>query len=143
MISRYDGATIDLGNRELSRLWNIEKDNLEACKSESRKCIPMLKSFLDDALDEMDPEQQVDEQYQSVNDEKYQWMGGRFLIFNSDQFIVCALSQKGHLDPKNFQNIAIQEGNAKAEKPDKVANNRLNGMILRKAIQMTAENMPV
>lgn len=93
MISRYDGATIDLGNRELSRLWNIEKDNLEACKSESRKCIPMLKSFLDDALDEMDPEQQVDEQYQSVNDEKYQWMGGRFLIFNSDQFINIAIQQ--------------------------------------------------
>lgn len=50
--------------------------------------MPDLKEFLEEALDEMDPEQQVEEQYQSTNDEKYQWMASRFLLFNSDQYIV-------------------------------------------------------
>jgi len=48
-----------------------------------------LKSFLEEALDELDPEQQVEEKYQSVNDEHYQWMASRFLLMNSDQHIVC------------------------------------------------------
>jgi hypothetical protein len=80
---------IDLGNVELTRLWKIEKDNLLACKNvERRKCIPILKNFLDEILDEIDPEQQVEEQYQSINNENYQWMASRFLLMNSDQYIV-------------------------------------------------------
>jgi hypothetical protein len=52
-----------LGNAELSRLWNIEKDNKKACMSENRVFNNLLETMLDDVLDEVDPAQQVEEQY--------------------------------------------------------------------------------
>ncbi|KAL7072574.1 hypothetical protein ACQ4LE_008048, partial [Meloidogyne hapla] len=122
--TRYIANSIDLGNLELTRLWTIEKDNLIACKNVKRNCIPNLKSFLEEALDELDPEQQVEEKYQSVNDEHYQWMASRFLLMNSDQHI----------------NHASQDANMKMlEKPsekDAIAT------FLRRSIQTAAENVP-
>nr|CAD2158861.1 unnamed protein product [Meloidogyne enterolobii] len=122
--TRYVANSIDLGNSELTRLWTIEKDNLTACKNVKRNCIPNLKSFLEEALDELDPEQQVEEKYQSVNDEHYQWMASRFLLMNSDQHI----------------NHASQDANMKMfEKPsekDAIA------VFLRRSIQVAAENVP-
>ena len=101
-MARYDPKVLDLGNKELTRLWNIEKDNLQACSSVSRKCIPDLKKFLEEALDEMDPEQQVEERYQSANNEQYQWMASRFLLLNSDQYIViCYFSL--HISDQKFR----------------------------------------
>lgn len=75
-------------------MWNIQSNNLLACKEAKRKNIPNLKKFVEDAIDEFDPEQQVEEQYQSVNDEKYQWMASRFMLFNSDQYVVSPFSER-------------------------------------------------
>lgn len=57
-----------------------------------RNCTPQLHKFIDDGLDELDPEQEVEEQYKSVNDEKYQWLASRFLLSNSDQYMVLWIS---------------------------------------------------
>lgn len=133
-----------MGNRELTRLWNIEKNNLQACRSVNRKCIPSLKPFLEEAIDEMDPEQQVEEQYQSMSNEKYQWMANRFLLFNSDQYIVSALNHKLPLSPQNLQNLAVQEANTRSQdKPERSNIPNMNAIVLRKAIQIAAEGIPV
>uniref|UniRef100_A0A915D4L0 Uncharacterized protein n=1 Tax=Ditylenchus dipsaci TaxID=166011 RepID=A0A915D4L0_9BILA len=116
-VKRYDPTTIDLGNKELTRLWNIAPDNLAACMAKTRNCVPQLKQFIEDGLDELDPSQEVEEQYRSVNDEKYQWMASRFLLYNSDHYMNCV-----NTDPK-----APRQTTAK---------------FLEKATQMTALFMP-
>ncbi|KAI6212774.1 hypothetical protein M3Y94_00068500 [Aphelenchoides besseyi] len=85
-IKPYDPNVVDLGNPELTRLWDTTKTNLEACKGAERDFLPNTVKYLDNLLDEFDPEQQVDEEYQSVNDEKFQWTCSRFLLHvNSEQ----------------------------------------------------------
>ncbi|VDM18968.1 unnamed protein product [Wuchereria bancrofti] len=61
--NRYDPSKLDLGNPELTKLWNINPDMLSACEDSRRNFIPMLVAFLEDPLDELDPEQLVEEQY--------------------------------------------------------------------------------
>jgi len=54
-----------------------------------RNTVPELVKFLEDGLDQMDPEQEVEEQYKLVNEERYQWMASRFLLMGTDQYMVC------------------------------------------------------
>lgn len=41
---------------ELTRLWNICGDNLEACRLESRDFLPTIDTFFVEAFKELDPE---------------------------------------------------------------------------------------
>uniref|UniRef100_A0A914H4G3 THO complex subunit 1 n=1 Tax=Globodera rostochiensis TaxID=31243 RepID=A0A914H4G3_GLORO len=120
-LNHFVPGQLDLGNKELSRLWNIQPNNLVACKEMQRKCTPELVQFLEEALDEMDPEQQVDEQYQSVNDETYQWTASRFLLLTSDQYLTCNVQDSSRMPTTTTISTAF---------------------FLRKTIQMTAENVP-
>ncbi|ETE63326.1 THO complex subunit 1, partial [Ophiophagus hannah] len=45
-----------MGNEELTRLWNLCPDNMEACKSESREYMPTLEEFFEEAIEQADPE---------------------------------------------------------------------------------------
>ncbi|KAI6183930.1 Death domain-containing protein [Aphelenchoides bicaudatus] len=82
-IEPYNPDIIDLGNAELTRLWNINTNNLSACKADDRIFKDVFKTVLDDFLDEVDPEQQVEEQYMKINDEKFQWTCSRHLLYNN------------------------------------------------------------
>jgi len=92
---RYDPNKIDLGNVELTKLWNIEPDMLVACRSEARKFVPTVENFIRDPLEELDPEQEVEDKYRSVNQEAFQWRASRFLMTESPQYILSASLQKG------------------------------------------------
>ncbi|CAL8112509.1 unnamed protein product [Orchesella dallaii] len=48
--------TILLGHTELTRLWNICPDNLEACRMKSRDFMPQLDAFFSEAFKEMEKE---------------------------------------------------------------------------------------
>lgn len=74
----YDPDIVDLGNGELNKLWENGKDILAACKK--RRVTPALVDLLQDPLTEMDPEQQVEEEYKSVRDKAFQWRAGRLLL---------------------------------------------------------------
>jgi THO complex subunit 1 len=45
----------DLGNGELTRLWNLCPDNLQACKGSDRNFLPSLESYLDNPKESNDP----------------------------------------------------------------------------------------
>lgn len=45
----------DLGNSELTRLWNLCPDNLQACKGSDRNFLPSLESYLDNPKEKNDP----------------------------------------------------------------------------------------
>lgn len=83
----FNPNSLDLGTPELTKLWNNEPDVLAACKSDKRKFIPTLADFIRDPLDEMDPEQQVEEQYKSINDVAFQWKAARLLMHKSPGYV--------------------------------------------------------
>lgn len=45
----------DLDNPELTRLWNLCPDNLQACKGSDRNFLPSLESYLDNPKEKSDP----------------------------------------------------------------------------------------
>ena len=45
------------------RLWNLTSDNLSAIQKPFRKPVPSLREFLDPVIQEMDPEQGIEDQY--------------------------------------------------------------------------------
>ncbi|EYC31025.1 hypothetical protein Y032_0004g1911 [Ancylostoma ceylanicum] len=62
----FNPAVVDVGSAELNKLWSIQPNLLEACRNEKRKFAPSLTEFLRDPIDELDPEQQVEDQYKYV-----------------------------------------------------------------------------
>ncbi|VDN02514.1 unnamed protein product [Thelazia callipaeda] len=83
---KYDPSQCDLGNSELTRLWNINPDMLSACEDPKRNFIPDLRTFLENRLDELDPKQLVEEQYQLMNNEMFQWRASRLLMSQSASY---------------------------------------------------------
>lgn len=45
------------------RLWNLTPDNLSAIHKNARKHVPSLREFLNPVVEEMDPEEGIEEQY--------------------------------------------------------------------------------
>lgn len=58
-----NGKSLKLGNSELTRLWNLNPDNMEAAKADSRVFLPKLDEFFANAIEQADPEAMVEEQY--------------------------------------------------------------------------------
>ncbi|CCD73573.1 Death domain-containing protein [Caenorhabditis elegans] len=83
----FNPNSLDLGTPELTKLWTNEPDVLKACKSDKRKFIPKLPDFIRDPIDEMDPEQQVEEQYKQINDSAFQWRAARLLMHKSPGYV--------------------------------------------------------
>jgi len=79
-------GTIKMGAAELTRLWNLEPDNLKACASESRVFLPSLELFLEDALEQTDPEAQIEDEYKLINDQGWCWRALRLLARKSSHF---------------------------------------------------------
>uniref|UniRef100_A0A667ZL90 THO complex 1 n=1 Tax=Myripristis murdjan TaxID=586833 RepID=A0A667ZL90_9TELE len=57
---------IFMGNDELTRLWNLNQDNMEACKSDSRSFMPSLDEFFAEAIEQADPANMVEDEYKYV-----------------------------------------------------------------------------
>ncbi len=81
-----DSPTIDMGNAELTRLWNLCEDNLEACKQESRNFVPGLKSFIEEPLEQADPGAQIEDEYKLINNPNFTWRSLRLLSQESSHF---------------------------------------------------------
>ncbi|KAM8838213.1 THO complex subunit 1 [Synchiropus picturatus] len=77
---------IFMGNDELTRLWNLIPDNMEACKSESREFMPSLDEFFAEAIEQADPVNMVEEQYKVVRNPNYGWRALRLLSRRSPHF---------------------------------------------------------
>lgn len=70
---------LDLGSAELTRLWNITKTNLESCKADSRRSTPKTGEFFSEALEQIDPVNDVEKEYWSTKDPAYCWRALRLL----------------------------------------------------------------
>ncbi|VDM59749.1 unnamed protein product [Angiostrongylus costaricensis] len=116
----FDPSLVDIGTPELTKLWSIEPDLLSACRNERRRFTPSLASFLRDPLDELDPEQQVEDQYnvwmfssiklyRSTRDPAFQFRACRLLMVESSQYI-SAQSQQTLNIPQFLDNVIIKTG---------------------------------
>lgn len=61
----------DLGNQELSRLWNLSPDNLQACKGSDRNFLPPLETYLEN---------------KEKTDPSYEWRALRLVSRQSSHF---------------------------------------------------------
>ena len=52
-----------MGNQQLTRLWNLAPDNMEACSAEERDFLPKMEEYFEDAIEELVPANQVEDQY--------------------------------------------------------------------------------
>uniref|UniRef100_A0A4W4FFH6 Death domain-containing protein n=1 Tax=Electrophorus electricus TaxID=8005 RepID=A0A4W4FFH6_ELEEL len=75
-----------MGNDELTRLWNLNPDNMEACKSDSREFMPSLEDFFEEAIEQADPANMVEDEYKVVRNSNYGWRALRLLSRRSPHF---------------------------------------------------------
>ncbi|KAA0718838.1 THO complex subunit 1 [Triplophysa tibetana] len=75
-----------MGNDELTRLWNLNPDNMEACKSDNREFMPSLEDFFEEAIEQADPINMVEEEYKVVRNSNYGWRALRLLSRRSPHF---------------------------------------------------------
>ncbi|MEQ2313482.1 THO complex subunit 1 [Ameca splendens] len=77
---------IFMGNDELTRLWNLNQDNMEACKSDGREFMPSLDEFFAEAIEQADPASMVEDEYKVVRNPNYGWRALRLLSRRSPHF---------------------------------------------------------
>ncbi|KAL6735444.1 hypothetical protein Aduo_005887 [Ancylostoma duodenale] len=115
----FNPAVVDVGSTELNKLWSIQPNLLEACKNEKRKFAPSLAEFLRDPIDELDPEQQVEDQYKSTRDPAFQFRACRLLMAESSQYI-SAQSQQTLNIPLFLDNVILKTGKGMEEFRDEL-----------------------
>ncbi|XP_033914527.3 THO complex subunit 1 isoform X2 [Acipenser ruthenus] len=98
---------IFMGNDELTRLWNLNLDNMEACKSERREFMPSLEEFFEDAIEQADPVNMVEDEYKAVNNSNYGWRALRLLARRSPHFFQPTNQQFKSL-PEYLENMVIK-----------------------------------
>ncbi|XP_028593063.2 THO complex subunit 1 [Podarcis muralis] len=96
-----------MGNEELTRLWNLCPDNMEACKSETREYMPTLEEFFEEAIEQADPENMVDKEFKVVNNSNYGWRALRLLARRSPHFFQPTNQQFKSL-PEYLENMVIK-----------------------------------
>ncbi|XP_063307570.1 THO complex subunit 1 isoform X1 [Pelobates fuscus] len=96
-----------MGNEELTRLWNLCPDNIEACKLESREFMPTLEQFFEEAIEQADPENMVENEYKVVNNSNYGWRALRLLARRSPHFFQPTNQQYKSL-PEYLENMVIK-----------------------------------
>jgi THO complex subunit 1 len=77
---------VNLGNPGLTTLWNLTPDNLEACRSQERDFLPGLETYFEEAIEQIDPRNQVEDQYKKVNDGSWGWRALRLMSRRSAHF---------------------------------------------------------
>ncbi|PNF43227.1 THO complex subunit 1 [Cryptotermes secundus] len=75
-----------MGNAELTKLWNLCPNNLEACKSKDRDFLPSLEGYFEEAIEQIDPAAMVEEEYKRVNDGNFGWRALRLMARRSPHF---------------------------------------------------------
>ncbi|XP_066575294.1 THO complex subunit 1 [Amia ocellicauda] len=96
-----------MGNDELTRLWNLNQDNMEACKSDSREFMPTLEEFFEEAIEQADPANMVEDEYKAVKNSNYGWRALRLLARRSPHFFQPTNQQFKSL-PDYLENMVIK-----------------------------------
>ncbi|XP_041358036.1 THO complex subunit 1-like [Gigantopelta aegis] len=98
------GKIIKMGSNELTRLWNLNPNNTDACRSDKRIFLPGIEEYFGEAIEQIDPEAQVEDEYKLINQRAFQWKSLRLLARKSPHFFTHSTSPSLPL-PKYLENI--------------------------------------
>jgi len=73
-------------NSEMAKLCNINHDNLNVCRDPERQFLPSLKDFFDEAIDQIDPANQVEKEYWLFKKTDWSWKSLRLLAKRSSYY---------------------------------------------------------
>ena len=102
-------SKIDMGSTELSRLWNLCPDNVEACKLKSRVFVPDMAKFLEEPLEQADPDAMIEPEYKVVNNPNFTWQALRLFSQSSPHFFQNTTAQIRQL-PEYLEHVVVQTG---------------------------------
>lgn len=97
----------DLGNPELSRLWNLCPDNLQACRMKTRTFVPDLERFVEEPNEQADPEARIEAEYKVINNPNFAWQALRLLSRSSSHFFQNTTAQIKPL-PEYLEHVIVQ-----------------------------------
>ncbi|KAJ7386315.1 THO complex subunit 1 [Desmophyllum pertusum] len=86
MISGWKSKKVLMGSNELTRLWNLCPDNLEACKADNRVFLPTLEEYFSEAIEQADPDAMVEDEYKVIKNSNFGWRALRLLARRSHHF---------------------------------------------------------
>ncbi|XP_022917022.1 THO complex subunit 1 [Onthophagus taurus] len=75
-----------MGNPELTKLWNLYPDNLEACKAKDRDFLPSLETYFSDAIDQIESGLVVPDEDNLLKDANFGWRALRLMARRSPHF---------------------------------------------------------
>lgn len=80
-----------MGNAELTKLWNLSSNNLEACRSKERNFLPSLEGYFEEAIQQTCPVNadvkiKIEDNKKIVNDGNFGWRALRLLARRSPHF---------------------------------------------------------
>ena len=96
----------DLGNPELSRLWNLCPDNFQACKLKTRTFVPDVEKFLEEPAEQADPEARIEAEYKVINNPNVAWQALRLLSRGSGHFFQNTTAQIKPL-PEYLEHVIV------------------------------------
>lgn len=79
---------VNLGNPGLTNLWNLHADDLEACRAKDRDFLPSLENYFEEAIEQLDPRNEVEDQYKKVNNGEWGWRALRLMSRRSSHFFI-------------------------------------------------------
>ena len=79
---------VNLGNPGLTSLWNFNPDNLEACRAKERDFLPSLENYFEEAIEELDPKNEIEDTYKKVNNGEWGWRALRLMSRRSTHFFI-------------------------------------------------------
>ncbi|KAI4455888.1 tho complex subunit 1 [Holotrichia oblita] len=86
-----------LGNSELTKLWNLYPDNLEACKAKDRDFLPSLETYFAEAIDQVESGVIVAEDEYLLKDPNFGWRALRLMARRSPHFFSYSNNPFAHL----------------------------------------------
>lgn len=90
-----------MGNPELTRLWNLCPDNLQACRGVDRNFLPSIEAYLDNPKDKIDP--------------SFEWRALRLLARQSPHFFTMIQTPNKVSDYLEGVRRKIQESKSKVK----------------------------
>lgn len=113
-------------SNELTKLWNLCPDNLEACKGKERDFLPTLENYFKDAIEQIDANEPSKEEINLLKDGNFGWRALRLLARRSPHFFtfstVLLNQQSSYLEMMVRKIAAEQKVNLETIHPDLVSN---------------------
>ena len=123
-----DSKEIDIGNTELNRLWNLCPDNLQACEQSSRVFMPDKSEFLEEPIQQADPEAKIEDQYKMVNDPNFTWQALRLLSSTSPHYFQNTTAAIKPI-PDYLEHVIVQEGKDLQQQRTQTSASTSNGLL--------------